>query len=54
MAEGTGYTYNALTGEFATLNGVVSVPEATYVRDLETGIITTTPGVTILTVTGRI
>ena len=54
LAEGTGYTYNELTGEFATVNGAITVPAATYTVDPESGIITTTPGVTVLTVTGRI
>lgn len=51
---GTGYTYNEETGEFATLEGAVPVPAATFNRDPVTGIVTTTPGVAILTVTGTI
>lgn len=51
---GTGYSYNEETGEFATLPGAVSVPAATYVRDNETGLITTTPGVAVITITGKI
>ena len=54
IEEGVGYTYNEETGEFATIGGALPVPEATFIRDPETGIITTTPGVTILTVTGTI
>ena len=54
LEEGTGYTYNAATGEFATLNGVITVPAATYVQDSTSGTVTTTPGVTVLTVTGRV
>ena len=54
LEEGTGYTYNAATGEFATLNGVITVPAATYVQDSTNGTVTTTPGVTVLTVTGRV
>lgn len=54
LAEGTGYTYNDTTGEFATLPGAVPVPAATYVRDPETGIITTTPGVAVLTINGTL
>ena len=50
----TGYTYNAATGEFATVDGIITVPAATYVQDSETGTVTTTPGVTVLTITGRI
>lgn len=51
---GTGYTYNEEAGEFATLEGAIPVPAATYNRDPATGIVTTTPGVAILTVTGTI
>ena len=51
---GTDYTYNAATGEFATVPGVVTVPAATYTQDPTTGAITTTPGVTVLTVSGTV
>lgn len=54
LAEGTGYTYNEATGEFATVAGVITVPAATYTQDPVTGVITTTPGVAVLTVTGTI
>ena len=54
LALGTGYTYNAATGEFATVDGIITVPAATYVQDPTTGTITTTPGVAVLTVTGRV
>ena len=54
ISEGTGYTYNQVTGEFTTIEGAITVPAATYVLDPQTGIITTTPGVTILTITGTI
>ena len=54
LTEGTGYTYNETTGEFATTDGTVSVPAATYTQDPTTGAITTTPGVAVLTVTGTV
>ena len=54
LAEGTGYTYNETTGEFATVDGVITVPAATYTQDPVTGVITTTPGVTVLTVSGTL
>ena len=54
LVEGTGYTYNAVSGEFSVLDGVITVPSATYTQDPLTGTITTTPGVTILTVAGRV
>lgn len=54
LAIGTGYTYNEQTGEFATLNGAIPVPAATFSRDPITGVVTTIPGVAIITVTGTI
>lgn len=54
LDEGTGYSYDALTGAFATLDGVVTVPAATYTQDPVSGVITTTPGVAVLTITGTI
>lgn len=50
----TGYTYDASTGVFATVAGVVNVPAATYAQDATTGAYTITPGVTTLTVTGTV
>lgn len=52
--EGTNYTYDETTGDFATLPGQITVPAATYTQNPETGVITTTPGVAIITVTGTI
>ena len=54
LVEGTGYTYNALTGALQTVAGAITVPAATYTTDATTGIVTTTPGVSILTVSGTI
>ena len=54
LQEGTGYTYNAVSGAFSTVDGVITVPAATYTQDPTTGVITTTPGVTVLTVTGTV
>ena len=53
LAEGTGYTYNAATGQFDTVPGVITGPEATYTQDA-TGAYTTTPGIATLVVTGTI
>ena len=50
----TDYTYNAETGEFATVAGAITVPAATFVRDAESGAYSVTPGSAILTVTGTI
>ena len=51
---GTDYNYDEATGGFTTLAGAVTVPAASFVRDPDTGIITTTPGVSVLTITGTI
>ncbi len=52
--EGTEYTYDAATGEFATLPGSVTVPAADYVQNPVTGEYTVTPGTSSLTVTATI
>ena len=54
LVEGTGYTYDETTGEFATLPGVITVPAATFTQDPITGEFTRTPGLATLTVTGTI
>ena len=54
LTEVTDYTYNAATGEFATLPGVITVPAATYTQDPTTGVFSVTPGVAVLTVTGTV
>ena len=54
LAEGTGYTYDETTGLFTTIAGQITVPAATFTQDPITGVVTTTPGVAILTVTGII
>ena len=48
------YIYNEQTGEFATVPGAITVPAATFVQDLETGIWSTSPGVFVITVTGTV
>ena len=52
--ENTNYTYNQATGEFATLDGQITVPAATFTRSAETGAIIKTHGVSILTVRGTV
>jgi len=52
--EGTNYTYSDTTGLFTTLDGQITVPAASYTQDPTTGIITVTPGVSIITVTGTV
>ncbi|MBO5501816.1 MAG: DUF11 domain-containing protein [Clostridia bacterium] len=54
LAEGTGYTYNAATGTFATVPGIITVPVATVTQDPVTGAWVVTPGSAVLTVTGII
>ena len=54
LDETTGYTYDSVSGAFATVAGVVTVPAATYTQDSVTGTVTTTPGVSVLTVTGTV
>ncbi len=53
LALGTGYTYNAATGLFQTVPGVITVPAATYTQNPD-GSITATDGSVTLTVTGTI
>ncbi len=54
IAAPTDYTYNAATGEFATVPGRIVVPAATYTQDAVTGAVTTVPGNAVITVTGTI
>ncbi|MBQ0111089.1 MAG: hypothetical protein KBS41_04100, partial [Oscillospiraceae bacterium] len=54
LAPATQFTYNPANGRFSTVGDVLNVPAATYEQNPATGAITTTPGVTTLTVTGTI
>lgn len=53
LALNTGYTYNTATGEFATVAGQITVLAAAFDSN-EDGVWSTTPGVTVLKVTGTI
>ena len=53
LAEGSGYTYDETTGEFATVASVITVPAATYEQQPD-GSYEITPGFATLTVTGTI
>ncbi len=53
LGEGTGYTYNPATGEFATATSIITVPAATFVREAD-GTVTVTPGESTLVVSGTI
>lgn len=48
------YTYNTLTGLFATVPGQITVPPANYVQDPVTGKWIINPGVSTLIVTGTV
>ena len=48
------YSYNAATGLFATLAGQLTIPAAEYTQDPSTGIWTTTPGVSVLKISGTV
>jgi hypothetical protein len=54
LTEGAQYTYNEATGLLATVPGQITVPAATYEQDITTGVWSITPGVTVLTVSGRV
>jgi len=52
--EGTNYTYDETSGTFATIAGQITVPAATYTQNPDTGVITTSPGVAVITVSGTV
>ncbi len=54
LVNATDYTYNAATGEFATVAGRITVPAATYVQDPTTGAWSVSPGTAVLAVTGTL
>lgn len=54
LSEGTDYSYNTTTGEFATAAGVLSVPAATFETNPDTGEVTVTPGTATLVITGTV
>ena len=53
LEEGTGYTYNEASGEFATVASVITVPAATFERNPDGGY-SVIPGRAVLTVSGTI
>lgn len=54
LAEGTGYTYNAATGEFSTVAGQITVPAASYTQSVADGSVVVIPSAVTLTVTGTV
>lgn len=53
IAVGTGYTYDGVTGAFSTVQGVITVPAATFIQEPD-GTYTTVPGTATLVVTGTV
>jgi len=53
LTQGAQYTYDAATGAFSTVAGVITVPAATFEQQ-EDGTWTTSPGAATLTVTGTV
>lgn len=51
--EGTNYSYDTATGEFATLAGQITVPAASYTQSSD-GSFSVTPGIAVLTVSGTV
>ena len=54
MTEETDYSYDELTGEFATVAGKIIVPAATFTQDPVSGAWTTKPGQALVVVTGNV
>ncbi|MDD4842745.1 MAG: hypothetical protein PHU31_00220 [Anaerotignum sp.] len=50
----TNYSYDAVTGEFATVAGQITVPAATFTQDPVNGNWIVTPGVSTLTIVGTV
>ena len=48
------YTYDEISGAFATVPGAITAPAATFTQDPTTGVYTAEPGEAVLTVTGTI
>ena len=53
IAPTTAYSYDSVTGLFQTTEGALIVPAATFTQNPD-GTITTTPGVTVVKVTGEV
>lgn len=53
LVSGTDFTYDEATGEFATAQGVITVPAATYTQGTD-GTWSTSPGTAVITVTGTV
>ena len=51
---GTNYTYNAVSGEFQSTAGNITVPAATFVQNEDTGAWDITPGTSTLVISGTL
>lgn len=54
ITEGVGYTYDTASGTFATTEGLIAVPAATFTQNCESGEWTVTPSTVTITVTGTV
>ncbi len=54
LTEGTDYTYDETTGEFATVAGKITVPAGNFTQDTTSGTWNVNPGAGTLVVTGTI
>ena len=52
--EGADYTYDEITGMFASVAGKITVPAATYTQDTTTGAWGINPGVSTLVISGTV
>ena len=52
--EGEEYTYNEATGLFQSVAGAITVPEATFTQNPETGVWEITPGMSTLVIRGTL
>ncbi len=53
-AEGTNYSYSAVTGAFASLANQITVPAASYSQNSETGEWSVSPGIATLVISGTL
>ena len=54
LSEPSGYTYDEASGLFRTVEGVITVPAASYTQNPDTGMWEINPGVAVLTVSGNL
>ncbi len=52
--QGSQYSYDALTGEFSTVNGALTIPAAEASQNAEEGSWSLTPGISIVQISGTI